>query len=140
MGDEPAGFVLNGFRDINGKRIAWNGGTAIAPTYRGKAIGKKLMLKNLELYREQGVDIATLEALDQNEPAIKLYEHVGYEIMDRLVLLQHECPMSSTLFEQLDHHSYTITKGLPRDVNEISFYQRLSPWQTGWQSMKEGSH
>lgn len=47
------------------------------------------MTRNLQLYQEQDVDIALLEALVQNEAAIKLYQKVGYEITEQLVCLQH---------------------------------------------------
>ncbi|MFC9707709.1 GNAT family N-acetyltransferase [Paenibacillus sp. NPDC056933] len=65
--------------------MAWNGGTGIAPAFRGQGIGRVLMLRSLELCREHGVEIAILEALAQNENAIKLYQYVGYEITDRLM-------------------------------------------------------
>lgn len=136
--DEPAGFVLNGFREVNGEKVAWNGGTGIAPAFRGQGIGKKLMMKNLELYREQGVDIATLEALSQNENAIKLYKSVGYEWVDQLVISQHEGTMNQTSFKQPLVDSYSVLKGLPRAVSELTFYKKQLPWQTGWQSIKDG--
>lgn len=135
---EPAGFVMNGFRDVDGKKLAWNGGTGIAPAFRGQGIGRALMLRNLELYREQGVELAILEALTQNESAIKLYQYVGYEITDRLMILQHMGTIDPQLLERSAVHPFSITIGLPRDVYALDFYRGLSAWQTQWPSMKEG--
>ncbi|OAX48367.1 GNAT family N-acetyltransferase [Paenibacillus sp. AD87] len=135
---EPAGFVLNGFRDVDGKKVAWNGGTGIVPAFRGQGIGRALMLRNLELYREQGVELALLEALTQNESAIKLYQYVGYEITDRLMILQHTGTIDPQLLKRSVEHPFSITKGLPRDVYALDFYRGLSAWQTQWPSMKEG--
>src|SRR6185503_17480629 len=67
---KPAGFLLNGIRSNAGKRVAWNGGTGVSPEFRGQGIGKLLVEAALELYAEQGVEIATLEALINNEAAI----------------------------------------------------------------------
>ena len=35
----PIGFVLQGIREVDGQKIAWNGGTGIIPKYRGKKLG-----------------------------------------------------------------------------------------------------
>ncbi|OPH57744.1 hypothetical protein BC351_04330 [Paenibacillus ferrarius] len=135
---EPAGFVMNGFRDIAGKKLAWNGGTGIAPAFRGKGIGKALMARNLELYREQGVGIATLEALVQNEPAIRLYQQAGYEISDHLLLLQHSGSMTDTILAQTHAHPFTISRELARDAAGLDFSRGISAWQTQWPSIKDG--
>lgn len=38
---EPAGFVMNGVRDVDGKKLAWNGGTGIAPVFRGQVLAER---------------------------------------------------------------------------------------------------
>ncbi|NQX66203.1 GNAT family N-acetyltransferase [Paenibacillus alba] len=135
---EPAGFVMNGFRDIGGKKLAWNGGTGIVPAFRGKGIGKALMARNLELYREQGVGTATLEALVQNEPAIRLYQQAGYEISDHLLLLQHTGPMIDPILTQTTAHPFVISRELAHDAAGLDLYRGLSAWQTQWPSIKDG--
>ncbi|MEC0232599.1 GNAT family N-acetyltransferase [Paenibacillus alba] len=135
---EPAGFVMNGFRDIAGKKLAWNGGTGIVPAFRGKGVGKALMARNLELYREQGVRTATLEALVQNEPAIRLYQQAGYEISDHLLLLQHTGPMIDPILTQTTAHPFSISRELARDAAGLDLYRGLSAWQTQWPSIKDG--
>src|SRR5690606_28819443 len=86
--DKPVGLILNGVRMIDGKKVAWNGGTGVAKDYRRNGVGKQLMDATLAIYEEEGVQIATLEAIKQNEKAIKLYENKGYKIVDELVHLQ----------------------------------------------------
>lgn len=135
---QPLGIVLNGFRDIDGKKVAWNGGTGVVPEYRGQGWGKKLMERKLELYAEQGVNLALLEALSENEKAIRLYQSVGFEIVDRLAILQNLEPLESDLLRISSPERYTIRKGLPRDVRPLSFYQKLGAWQTQWPSLKDG--
>ncbi|RTE07128.1 GNAT family N-acetyltransferase [Paenibacillus whitsoniae] len=133
---EPVGLVMNGFRTIAGRKIAWNGGTGIAPAFRGQGFGRQLMERNLELYREQGVDAALLEALIQNNAAIRLYQKVGYEISGRLVGLQHEGALNADALQA--NHSYTVKRGRPVEVSRLSFYNAMSAWQTQWNSIKDG--
>jgi ribosomal protein S18 acetylase RimI-like enzyme len=85
---KPIGFVLNGIRSIQGKRIAWNGGMGVVPRWRGKGIGKRLMEAALELYRKEQVELATLEAISSNYRSISLYEKMGYYIVDQLGVFQ----------------------------------------------------
>ncbi|MCY9662194.1 GNAT family N-acetyltransferase [Paenibacillus chondroitinus] len=136
--EEPIGFVMNGFRTIEGKKVAWNGGTGIVPEYRGKGFGKHLMLRNLQLYQEQGVDTAMLEALVQNEAAIKLYQKVGYEITEHLVCLQHTGELNVNLLESNFPERYILRRGHPVEINAVPFNRPMSAWQTQWPSMKGG--
>ncbi|WP_261300751.1 GNAT family N-acetyltransferase [Paenibacillus andongensis] len=135
---DPIGFVMNGFRVIEGKRVAWNGGTGIAPENRGKGIGKKLMERNLQLYHEQGVDTALLEALIQNKAAIKLYQSVGYSITEQLICLQQAEDLDASLLQPNSPSGYVTRRGLPVEAKGLSFYRHLSAWQTQWASMKDG--
>lgn len=135
---DPIGFVMNGFRVIEGKRVAWNGGTGIAAEHRGKGIGKILMERNLQLYREQGAEVALLEALIQNKAAIKLYQSVGYGITEQLISLQYTVALDASLLQPNANSRYVTKRGLPVEVKGLSFYRHLSAWQTQLASMKDG--
>jgi len=136
----PIGFVVNGFRILNGKKTAWNGGTGIIPEYRGKGFGKKLMERNLELLMEFNAEVAILEALSQNEHAIALYRSVGYEVADRLVYMQNTESLDCKLLEAgSSSSSYATILGKPEDVSDIPFYRTLSAWQTQWKSLRNGN-
>lgn len=58
---------------------AWIGGVGIVAGRRGEGIGKELMRAAEENARARGVKRLWLEVLVQNEPAIGLYEKLGYE-------------------------------------------------------------
>jgi predicted GNAT family acetyltransferase len=136
MDGVPAGIVMNGFREEDGVKIARNGGTAIAPDFRGKGIGKIMMEKNAELYVEQGVRRAYLEAISTNAPAIRLYESVGYEIIDRLLIMTNEQPMEQRA--QNTHSPYTRVRGLAAEAASVAFYRSGEVWQTDASSIKDG--
>lgn len=133
----PAGIVMNSFRQEDGNLIARNGGTAIAPEFRGQGIGKKMMEKNAELYIEQGVRRAYLEAISTNEPAIRLYESVGYNIIDRLLIMTNEQAIDlQTTQETLSR--YTLVRGLAGEAASVAFYRSGEVWQTDVTGIKDG--
>ncbi|OEH92090.1 GNAT family N-acetyltransferase [Bacillus solimangrovi] len=136
-GNKPIGIVLNGLRMIDGKKVAWNGGTGVATTYRGSGIGKKLIEETLAIYEKEGVDIATLEAIKQNEKAIRLYEKLGYVIEDKLFFFAHEGSFEINPFQDyLDEYKYIKT--VPLAVQYLSFYKSMSSWQTQVKSVRDG--
>ncbi|KZE67569.1 hypothetical protein AWM68_19085 [Fictibacillus phosphorivorans] len=131
---KPAGFVLNSFRTINGKRYVWNGGTAIAPDFRGMGIGKKLISVCLNIYAEENVDIARLEAIKQNEAAIKLYKKMGYQTFEELIFLQHEGALTTLKAKSTDIH---VREASIQEIQELPFYRPVSAWQTQFPSLKD---
>ncbi|NDI34478.1 GNAT family N-acetyltransferase [Chengkuizengella sediminis] len=135
--NEPIGLVLNGIREINGQRVAWNGGTGVAPELRSAGLGKLMMTEIFTIYKENGVDIATLEAIKQNEKAIKLYQKMGYDIKDQLLIYgSSESSQCNPL--KGDFSEYEIVKVNPSEVQHVPFYNNRLPWQTQWQSVKSG--
>jgi ribosomal protein S18 acetylase RimI-like enzyme len=53
------------------------------PAYRGKGLGKAVMLEGLRRLREMGARAALVAALHDNEAAARLYESVGFETVNR---------------------------------------------------------
>ena len=131
----PAGFLLNGIRNNPGRKVAWNGGTGVSPQFRGCGVGKALMQATVGLYQELGIQIATLEAISENEPAISLYRQFGYEVVDRLVFFNHEGELNERAFRQPNSQKYTAARVAPYIVGQLDFYQESAPWQGHWQSL-----
>lgn len=131
--EEAVGIVLNGIREFQGTLIAWNGGTGVAPAFRKTGIGTELMEATLDIYQQAGVELATLEAISENERAIGLYKKFGYEIVDELEYLQF--PES---VPRLDTKPFQVETTVPQRVSHLPFYKGGHPWQTQWQSVKEG--
>lgn len=134
----PVGFILSGIRTIQGKRIAWNGGTGVVPDYRRQGVGRQMVEACLDVYRTHQVDTAYLEAMVQNTAAIALYQQVGYSIVDHITFLTFTRSMSNTAFSSIDLPGHTVRLGLPHEVGGLSFYQAFAPWQTQWQSVLGG--
>ncbi|HZP72429.1 MAG TPA: GNAT family N-acetyltransferase [Gaiellaceae bacterium] len=65
------GIVNLGVRGDRG----WIGGIGVVPSARRKGLGRALM----EAVLDHAPPVVTLEVLEQNEPAIGLYERLGFE-------------------------------------------------------------
>lgn len=134
----PVGFILNGVRQVGDKKIAWNGGTGVAPEFRGHGVGRAMMQASLDIYREEQVNFATLEAISQNETAIALYQKMGYQLVDRLAVYNREGAFEQAPFQTEGQTEYMIRQGIPIDISHLPFYRSLAAWQTQWASVRDG--
>ncbi|WP_051271137.1 GNAT family N-acetyltransferase [Shimazuella kribbensis] len=125
---KPAGIVLNAVREINGKKIAWNGGTGVTKAYRGSGIGQAMIHHSIQIYKENHVELATLEALEQNESAIRLYKKMGYQ--ETKTLHYHSLSNPSSIDNNLLPSSYKLSMTNSQEIRKIPFYEPLIPWQT----------
>jgi len=119
----PVGFVIQGIREVDGRKVSWNGGTGIIPSHRGKGLGRQLMEGAERVLRERGVQISTLEALAKNEPAIRLYQSVGYEIVDQLLFLEQEGVIDETPVN-IESERFPAFQAIG-----ASIFNSIVPWQ-----------
>ncbi|WML48020.1 GNAT family N-acetyltransferase [Neobacillus sp. PS3-34] len=131
--EKPVAIVLNGFRTVNEKKISWNGGTGVAMEYRGTGVSKLLMEETIKIYAEESTDVATLEAIKQNEKAIRLYEKYGYKVIGNLVYLSGNPEIQLNNTQTI--RSRTIR---PEQLPSYAFHSENVPWQCQWQSVKQG--
>ncbi len=73
-GDAPVGLANLGLR---GDRT-WLGGVGVVPARRREGLGEALTRALLDRGREAGADTMLLEVIVENEPAIALYEKLGF--------------------------------------------------------------
>lgn len=135
-GEQPVGIVLSGIRNSGGKDIAWNGGTGVAAAWRKKGVGVLLMEETLKILEEEKVDTATLEAISGNEKAIALYKKLGYEIVDELHFMKLDGKVEKNM--QDISGLYEIRGADPEEIGALPFYRGDFPWQTHWQSVRDG--
>jgi GNAT superfamily N-acetyltransferase len=75
LDDVPVALANLGVRGERG----WIGGIGVSPFARRQGIAERLMRAALDEARIRGVREVWLEVLVQNEPAIRLYEKLGFE-------------------------------------------------------------
>jgi ribosomal protein S18 acetylase RimI-like enzyme len=93
---EPVGICKVSVRGRRG----WVGGLGVTAPHRNRGIGEALMRRAIDELRARGVRELSLEVLVQNEPALRLYERLGFErvrgleiwLVEELVLTQHKLP------------------------------------------------
>ncbi|ABX42778.1 GNAT family N-acetyltransferase [Lachnoclostridium phytofermentans] len=73
-------FVLNGFRDWNGKKTVYDLGTGVIADYRRRGVTSEMLQQVKERMRERGIDQYLLEVLQNNQSAVLLYQKQGFEI------------------------------------------------------------
>jgi len=58
---------------------AWIGGIGVTPFGRRRGIGERLMRQVVDQARDRGARVVQLEVIEGNEPALALYEKLGFE-------------------------------------------------------------
>ena len=74
--EEPVGLVNLGIRGERG----WIGGLGVVASARRHGIGRALMEAVHEQARDRGLRQISLEVIEANEAAFRLYEALGYEL------------------------------------------------------------
>jgi len=75
-GDKSVGYITT--RIDPETKIGWIPNIAVLPEYQGRGIGKALMERALNYLREQGMEMAKIETLEQNEIAKRFYPKIGF--------------------------------------------------------------
>ncbi len=119
------GFVLNGFRNWNGKPTVYDLGTGVIVECRRQGITSNMLLNVKELLKQKQVEQYLLEVIKSNTSAVQLYKKQGFE-------LQREF----TCFK-LDKNKYNpITTCKVEHVNRIDWGQITDFWdfKPSWQN------
>ncbi len=77
-GQKLVGFILTGYREISGQKVCYDGGTGVIKAFQRKGIGEMMLKELLQFLKEKGVSRFVLEVLENNTPAINLYEKYGF--------------------------------------------------------------
>ena len=78
-GDVVTGYI--GSQSVMGESDMMN--VAVHPDYRRQGIGEELVTRLAEVLKEKGNQCLTLEVRASNEPAIALYEKLGFTQVGR---------------------------------------------------------
>lgn len=82
--DELVGFILHGIDVIGNQTIAYNAGLGILPEYRGYKLSYLLYEHSIVQLRKAGITRTILEVIEQNTPAIKTCQRIGFLITRKL--------------------------------------------------------
>ncbi len=78
--DKLVGFIIHAVAQREERHIAFNTGTGVIPSYRGRGIVKRIYDYALSILKNRGVTHSVLEVISENERAINAYKNVGFRI------------------------------------------------------------
>ena len=78
------GFIIHCIDQRDGHLIAFNTGTGVIPEFRGQGITSRIYQEALPVLKKAGITRSRLEVVQQNVPALKIYEKNGFNITREL--------------------------------------------------------
>lgn len=82
--DKLVGFAVNAIDLQHSIMTAFNTGTGVLPAYRGNQLVDKMYDFGMESLVKGGVKRCSLEVIDRNDAAIKVYERIGFRQKSKL--------------------------------------------------------
>lgn len=131
--EKIVGFTTNAIDDWLGELTAYDAGTGVIPAFRRRGISNGMFDFILPVLRREGVKQYILEVITENEPAIKLYENLGFERQRTLSVLKSE--KKQVLENQPPDVEIKAIENTDWDLLE-SFLSYLPSWQNSVASMK----
>jgi hypothetical protein len=125
---KPVGFVFIAVKTVQGKKLAWNGGTGVFPEYRGRGIAKTMMAEAQRVIAEERVDRAILEVNVNNGHAIAAYKSGGFAIVDRLIGMARSGPLQAAFHSGELPAGWSVRHGQAADLTALPFYRELTAW------------
>jgi ribosomal protein S18 acetylase RimI-like enzyme len=100
MGDDCVGFALIARQGWT-SRLA---GMGVVPEAKGQGVGKWFMRQLVEQAQARGDQRFILEVFEQNMPAVRVYESVGFRVIERLIGYSLDNPLGEAAndFEDVD--------------------------------------
>lgn len=83
-GDQLVGFILVGYREIDGARVCYDIGTGVIQAFQQRGVGDAMLQTLMQQLHAQRIDRFVLEVLVNNRAAQRLYEKHGFKISRRL--------------------------------------------------------
>lgn len=79
-GEQPVGLVncIEGFSTFACKPLVNVHDVAVLASHRGRGIAEQMLAQAEQIARERGAVKLTLEVLSGNQPAMRLYERIGF--------------------------------------------------------------
>jgi len=127
-GAEMVGLLLNGVDSWQGQLAAYDAGTGVIPSHRGRGIAGQMLRYAIPTLRAKGVGQCLLEVIRENEAAIRAYRKLGFTETRAL-----ECVSlpANRVLPQAAHSSLRIR---PIAQPDWTYLQTFWDWQPAWQN------
>ncbi len=125
--DRPVGVSLNGFGDWEGKATVYDAGTTVIPEYRRRGISRAMFEWMIPMFAAEGYKQFLLEVITNNDPAVSLYERLGFRRTRELLLLEAEPNISLERPSPVDVEIREIHRH--EDIPFALFWDGKPSWQ-----------
>jgi ribosomal protein S18 acetylase RimI-like enzyme len=127
--EQLVGFILHGYDIMDGIKTIYNAGTGVLPAFRGQGITASLYRYCIPLLKREGISSHILEVIDNNYPAIKIYEQSGFKKIRTLSAFK--CSNVIAV-----HKPFEIQQMEDIDEETRSFFSMTPAWQNSLASIK----
>lgn len=124
------GLILHGIDTIDNTRVAYNAGTGLLPSARGKSLSLSLYEYSIDQLRKAGIEKTMLEVFQQNKAAINIYQRAGFNI-SRVINSYKGKPIHQ------QHNDYLVKQ---ENFPDWSWINANSAWQPAWQYNPHSLH
>jgi ribosomal protein S18 acetylase RimI-like enzyme len=122
--DQLIGFVLTSTRQWQGLPTTYVIGLGLSPRHRGHGLAKELM-QQVTLLNKPHTQQFLLEVITSNQPALKLYQSLGYQISRELLCFS--IPKANLTLSSSEHIDIKTSQCAPDDVS--TFWDKYTSWQ-----------
>lgn len=123
------GATLIGIGDWNGEKAAFDAGTGIIPSHRGKGVAGGMFRFSLPGIKNKGIRKFLLEVLRVNEAGIKAYQKTGFKITRELDCFE----LHPEHFKPLQKTPSGITIE-PVNTDILEQFSGHLDWQPSWEN------
>lgn len=92
--EKLVGFIINAVDERKGETFAFNTGTGVIPSYRGKRIVKTIYNYAIPDLLKNGITKCSLEVIVENKKAIQSYKSIGFKICKNFKCFNNELRQS----------------------------------------------
>jgi len=112
--DKLVAFIINGIDESNGLLTAFNTGTGVIPAFRGQQLVDKMYAHAIPILKNKGVQQCSLEVIQANARAIRVYERIGFKVDRSLKCFKGtiDNPIDQVSIQQVDFHAL-VKQGKP---------------------------
>lgn len=126
------GFILNGLRVIDGKKIAYDAGTGVIPSFRRRGITTKMLEEVIKILKLNRVDRYILEVIKTNTSAFEFYKKEGFRIKRELPCYE----IDKADYNPIKVYETSHLAGL--DIKDLTRFWDVKPsWQNSIDSVNQ---
>jgi ribosomal protein S18 acetylase RimI-like enzyme len=128
-GDRMVAMTMVGLDQWRGATAAFDIGTGVVPEHRGQGVAKDMFQFALPRLRELGATRFVLEVIQENQPAIKAYKAVGFQVTREFDCFQWELDMTAGALEPAPD---VEIRELERD--SLDPFEAHLEWHPSWEN------